>query len=312
MNKLYIFLVLVLFLSCDGLNVFESDHELEVVFKNNYTHKNNLSCQDTLTIVVWNIQMGFKENQNAFNGNDVGGTPTHMDSLIKFFRDIEADIIILQEVGNDLDHTIVKNQTKYIADKLQYNFAYGDYSEILTGKNVFIRGKRGHAIITRFLFSDIQNQETLSLSRYDRRTNFFATINSDGCNPNQILLNSVHFASSSTIEEFQLQTTRALSNLNENLPTIYAGDFNDDNFSSIFKEFDSHGLYNFASSELNECSDSLLFKGTTGSPRNNYNGVLLDHILISDGLKFYSTCLGPRYTWDLSNHKPIICKISLE
>ncbi|MCG8326605.1 MAG: endonuclease/exonuclease/phosphatase family protein [Chitinophagales bacterium] len=305
------FLIIIFFSSCSDLSIFEKEKELISIYENSFAPR-DFSIDDTLVVMSWNIQMGFRNDQNAFNGNDVGGTPSHFDQMVNAIKEINPDIIALQEVGHNADHTFVENQAQYLANALKMNFAYADYSEIITGYNILTRGARGHALLTKFTINETENIVSLQQGRYLRRSVLNTTIKLNDQNNLNIL--GLHFASRAEREEKINQSNHLIQiALEQRNPVILLGDYNDVHWSYVLTPFEENGFSNALLEESNPCQFNVEHYGSIGHEETAWMGVLIDHILFSKKtLNSYSLCLGDESTWTLSNHKPIIGKLLLK
>ncbi len=294
--------------SCENLAMFSGDSQLEVFKVENYDNI-ILSDLDSIKVLSWNIQLGFKNGEKAFSGNDIGGSYSHFKELSDVIKSHNPDIVILQEVGRNLSHSIIKNQADLISNFLNLNYVYCDYSEINTGKNLFIDGLRGHTIFSNLEIDSIIVDESLYRGRFDRRR--ILTVGIKMKDDKIFYFSSVHFASASSTTQFQNQVIQVNDILN-NYESIVAGDFNIARGAQLFSYLDSENR-NAVEIIDTECSDLVIYKGTTGNRRGKYNGVLIDHFIIpgKDSISINDICLGDSTSWRLSDHKPIILNFSL-
>jgi endonuclease/exonuclease/phosphatase family metal-dependent hydrolase len=101
-----------------------------------------------LTIITWNIERG-----QAY------------DSVLSVLRELNADVLLLQEVDRDCQRTGFRDVARELADALHMNWASaGEFQEIGQGRN----GRAavtGQAVLSRF---PIDDTEVLRFSAQDR------------------------------------------------------------------------------------------------------------------------------------------------
>jgi len=298
-------LIILCLIGCNDLSLFEKEETLIVVAN----FENTTKYTSDLSVLTWNIQMGFKNGEKAFAGKVNKNEEPHFDSLADVIRDSGADVILLQEVGNQLNNTQIKDQIRYLSEKLSMNYIYSDYSEINTGKNIFVNGKRGHGILTKLAVDTFFRTETLYKGRFNRRSMLSARIEYQ--KNKYLYVTTVHLDSRSSELEFESQFDQ-IAQLPIDYPRIIGGDFNASVYDDIFIDYENYFI-NPANILVSDCVDSVRFKGTTGQQYNAYNGVPIDNFVVDPELSsnLVDICLGERSSWDLSDHKPLLLSINL-
>ncbi|MEM9546288.1 MAG: endonuclease/exonuclease/phosphatase family protein, partial [Bacteroidota bacterium] len=196
---LFIHLGIITILGCTDLSLFEKEESL--VITSNFENPTTFSSE--LTIMAWNIQMGFRNGERAFSGEPNLNEEPHFDSLANIIKTSGADVVLLQEVGYELNNTQIKYQLEHLSNILKMNYIYADYSEINTGKNIFVNGKRGHGILTNLAVDTFFKTETLYKGRFNRRNMLTAKIEYQ--KNRYLYFTSVHLDSRSSRLEIESQ-----------------------------------------------------------------------------------------------------------
>ena len=290
-----IFLIcLLVFISCEDFSILEKDQENVFFFKNNRTTDNEFSGQ--LSIATFNIKFGFCQTCDPFSG-EIGGDYQQLDRIADLINSLDLDIVSLQEVGLDYDVTIVQNQTEYIANKTNMNFAYGMDSAIQSGSNLFINGIRGNAILSKYKITDLENPTIRYIDYYNQNHSLKATIKLN--EETEIIILNSHFASGSTNQEKNNQIVEINNLVSQiNKPYIFTGDLNIsytgeiDFISQFYEEFDN-SLELIDVNERNEILNSGTF----------INGSVLDYIFTDKtNFSIQSGMLAPNESWEISDH----------
>ncbi len=227
MNKFFFFIGLsglaMLFSNCRNLAFVAPEQELVSYFINDYPLDSR--TKQVYTVLTYNIHMGFTDDQNPFASGDVGASIEHLDSLVAAIKSLDPDFVALQDVGRNVTHTVIEDQAAYLAAALEMNFAYSDYSEVNTGKDVFIRGSRGHLLLTKFEIQSIDNIEILNQTRYESR---YCQVSNIKINEQRsISLLNTHFRGGAAQEEKDYETNTILEIAEAQAhPIILCGDFN--------------------------------------------------------------------------------------
>ena len=211
-----IFLTLFLAVSCKKDT---TDYSHRTSFYKNI-HRPITPWDSTLTVITYNVQLGFPASLDPWDPSHLGCTPEQLDTLLAVMRSVDPDIILLQEVPYKRPNTIIREFTEKMAEKLQMNYAFGShgYNEAYTGR--IITGEWGNAIFSRFPVREIENRETYYQDKWVRRSTLKAVLQVD--NNLRIDAYSLHHLPSSDGE-----MNRTVDFINESLnEVIVGGDFN--------------------------------------------------------------------------------------
>lgn len=210
------FTVLLLTFSCKK---DQTDHSHRTRFFKNITTP-ALPFDSLLTVVIYNIQLGFPVGQDPWDPTIVGCTPDHLDSLFMVMQELDPDIILLQEVPHNRPNTVIRDFTQLMAEKLNMNYAFGShgYNEAYTGR--VITGEWGNAIFSKYPITEIENRETFYLDKWVRRSTLKAVL--DLGNNIKTDVFSLHHLPSGDDE---MDATAQFIDESAN-PVIVGGDFN--------------------------------------------------------------------------------------
>ena len=76
-----------------------------------------------VTVMTFNIQLGFKNGKDCWNKNTLRATEAELNEVVGIIQRTNSSIVMLQEVPLNRENTEIKNAVKYIAHKLNYNYA---------------------------------------------------------------------------------------------------------------------------------------------------------------------------------------------
>ena len=168
-----------------------------------------------IRILSYNIHKGFK----------IGNTDFVLQEIRQAMREVNADILFLQEVLGDHQDQKCKIpdwktaiQFEYIADTVWPHFAYGKNA-------VYAEGHHGNAILSKFPITDWTNQD-ISTNRYEQRGFLKAKIHIPELEK-EIILANTHL--NLTQAGRDKQTSIIINDLKNEAetPWIFLGDFND-------------------------------------------------------------------------------------
>ncbi len=178
-------------------------------------------CEDSsLTVVTYNIQLGFPDHLDPWNKNQTGGTPDQVHALAEVLREVNPGIVALQEVPINRANTQIKRFLEALADSLDMNLAYGSH-----GKNepygVWpVRGIWGNAILSKFPILAIENREVYYDDKWKRRSVLRATLQL-----REDLIIDAYSLHHSGTDAHELENTRAFVATSP-YPVLVGGDFN--------------------------------------------------------------------------------------
>jgi endonuclease/exonuclease/phosphatase family metal-dependent hydrolase len=120
--------------------------------------------------LTFNIQLGFRNDQDPWSQSQRGATRAHIDSLTALLQEVDADIICLQEVPHNRHNAEIKNFIEELAISLNMNYAFGAHGYNDPYGIVPVMGEWGNAILTKFEITGIENFENEYISVWERRS----------------------------------------------------------------------------------------------------------------------------------------------
>lgn len=290
---------LFLLMGCQDLSLVEQDKEWVIYFDNQYPAPDTIPEQ--LGVLTFNIQMGFSNDQTPFQTGAIGGSPAHLDALAEAIANFDPDFVALQDVARAVSHTIIEDQVGYLADALQMNYAYADYSEVNTFNGVFIRGSRGHALLSKYPIVHTENHEILNRSRYDSRSCHLTKIQL--AEDQHIVFLGTHFKGGAALPAKELQTDLVLElAAQQNDPIILLGDVNNTLRNDHIKRISSHypSVLELISAQERRWIETY---GTFGNPYLR-RGIVIDNIFMDTAaFEVEHAYLMPEIFWPLSDHR---------
>ena len=218
------------------------------------------------------------------------------ERITDVLREIDADIIALQEVLCHSDSHEREHQAEFIAAELKMNLSFGKNRHIQ-------KGEYGNAVLSRFEFASSENFDITVKKREPR-----------GCLRTEIRINerkslqffNLHLGTSFFERRKQVQkllTTRVLDNEKFTGKRIIAGDFNEWTNGLTTRLFKA----NF------QTVDSKLHLGK----RKTYPGILpflhLDHVYFDGGFEIKNAFLQrSRKALIASDHLPIVVEFGFK
>ncbi len=168
-----------------------------------------------LRILSYNIHKGFS----------IGNTDFILNEIRLALREMNADILFLQEVlGDHQDHKCkipdwsTAIQFEYLADSVWPHFAYGKNA-------VYSEGHHGNAILSKFPIMDWSNK-VISTNRFEQRGFLKARILIPETNK-EIILANTHLNLTQRGRDKQAQMIVDDLSTESGIPWILVGDFND-------------------------------------------------------------------------------------
>jgi endonuclease/exonuclease/phosphatase family metal-dependent hydrolase len=217
------------------------------------------------------------------------------ERIVKVLREIDADIIALQEVLSVPNHTPEHDQARYIAERLGLNYYVG-------GTRILKGGTYGNVLLSRFPLRTTENYD-ISVRGREQRGCLRADIELNG---NGVLhVFNVHLGTAFLERRHQgrrLIDSRILNNETLQGPRVMLGDFNEWTRGLASRLLTSH---------LRSADVKLHL------PRaKTYPGVLpflhLDHIYYEDSLELLSMSLHKtRTALVASDHLPLVAELRM-
>ncbi|MCF6366551.1 MAG: endonuclease/exonuclease/phosphatase family protein [Bacteroidales bacterium] len=256
-NRILFFSIILLFAACDPFNnIIENDAPEDAVIE--YTAENikTPNSVDTLKIVTWNIKFGGGRIDFFFDcyGDRVLMTEdevvANMQSLVEGIKQLNPDVIFLQEADVDSKRSAYVDQIQYILDNTDLNYGiYGSQwkSDFVPSDGIG-RMNSGNAILSKYELTEseriplslIESDPAIVQYFYLRRNLLKSKITVSG---KEIVLFGTHTSAYSTdgTKEKQLKEIKAeIEKTNtEGKSFILGGDFNSIPPNSVvFENFD--------------------------------------------------------------------------
>lgn len=220
---------------------------------------------------------------------------TNPQRIADVLREINADIIALQEVVSHKHRTPEENQAKFIADALGYEFRIGENRK-------HSGGIYGNVVLSRLPISDDKNFD-ISIEKYERRG--CQCVDVETVSGKNLHIYNIHMGTSFLERRRQVQRLLDDEVLNRHhaAPRILLGDFNEYTHGLASKLLKAH----FRSADLRE---HLKVKRT-------YPGIFplmhLDHIYYDRNLKIEAAFVHrSRLALVASDHLPLVADFHLE
>lgn len=170
-----------------------------------------------LNILSFNIHKGF----------GLGGWKFTLEHIRNAIRNVDADIVFLQEVlgkhdrfERKIDQWPSASQFEYLADEIWPHFAYGRNA-------IYTEGHHGNAILSKFPIAEWDNLD-ISVSPYARRGLLHAALNVP---ESENLLHAICIHLDLLKSERMIQADKIIERIQEfvpqSCPLLLAGDFND-------------------------------------------------------------------------------------
>ncbi len=162
---------------------------------------------------------------NIHKGFTIGNTDFILQQIRNAMREVNADVLFLQEVLGDhndkrcqIPDWETAIQFEYLADTVWPHFAYGKNA-------IYSEGHHGNAILSKFPIIDWSNQ-LISTNRFEQRGLLKAKVQIPGLE-REIVLYNTHLDLTQGGRNQQATTIIKELRAEEALPWILLGDFND-------------------------------------------------------------------------------------
>jgi len=215
MKKITLFFLAFLLCSCEkDVPVGDTKHSY---YRNHYY---NSYADSSLTVLTYNVQLGFTNYQDPWDKNQTGGSAAQIHDIAEIIRRVDPDIVALQEVPIDRSNSIVKHFIEALADSLRMNFAFGGHSKNDPYGVWPVHGVWGNATLSKFPIVEIENIEVYYKGMWNRRSVLRSRIS---LNENlSVDVFNLHHAAKEDSEMERTKNFLATSTL----PVLIAGDFN--------------------------------------------------------------------------------------
>lgn len=238
----------------------------------------------TFRIVTYNI--------HKCKGLDFRTSP---ERIVDVLREINADIIALQEVVSHENQTPQQNQSKFIAESLNYNYRIGENRKHLGG--IY-----GNVVLSRFPITEDKNYD-ITIGKYEPRGCQHVDVEIE--TGNFLHIYNIHLGTSFLERRHQVKRLldNEILNRHHSAPRIMLGDFNEWTHGLASQLLKAH----FRSADLRRY---LKIKRT-------YPGIFpflhLDHIYYDNHLKIENAFAHrSRLALVASDHLPLVADFLLK
>lgn len=266
----------------------------------------------TLRIACYNIAHGRGLASSNWHGGSALQRTKRLDAIADLLRDINADVVVLNEVDFDSSWSHSVNQAQYLAEKADY--PYWAEQRNLDFRVLFWKWRFGNAALSKYPILDAKAVDFADYSTAERL--LAGTKRGIACtlqiNDRQIDLLGAHLCHRSEAVRAQSAELIVFLARNASNPTIVAGDLNSSPQGFPASVLDPEGKNTFAvldGSELFQrrpkapTHDSAQFTYPTTSPNR-----VIDWILIPQDWRF------EKYEVEsstLSDHRPVYADVEL-
>ena len=242
----FILLLFLMACSCTKISMLNPMPE-PLAFHRNINEAEWDSISDELTVLTFNIQLGFNRDQNPLLDEEYGGTEEHLLALVDAIKSIDPDVVALQEVASGRSNTEIDDQLRFLAEALHMNYAYGGNGESFT-QNIFSSGMYGNAILSKYKIVASNNSEIIYVNRYAKRSCLYVDL--ELTKNRSIAIFNTHLLGDNDSQK-QVQVESILR-LTENIisPKLIVGDFNQRPDEAALLSFST--FYNDAYLEVND------------------------------------------------------------
>lgn len=181
------------------------------------------NSDSSIKCLTYNIQLGFKANQDPWNVENIGATYEQIENIAGIINKFKPDIITLQEVPRNRSNTEIKNFIEVLANRLKMNYAFGAHGYNDADGVYPMSGEWGNAILSNYEIIEINNTEISHIDKWQKRSILDAKLALNDSTYIHVI--SLHFGNG--LSEYNEGISNTKSYINElNSPTILMGDFN--------------------------------------------------------------------------------------
>jgi endonuclease/exonuclease/phosphatase family metal-dependent hydrolase len=212
--------LIILWFSAVSCKKKETDYSARTSY---YRNVNAGKTGDSIvTMLTYNIQLGFNGGQDPWDKDQEGGTPEHIDKLVQLIEQTGADIIALQEVPLDRSNIIVKKFLDTLAAHLDMNYAFAahGYNDAYYADNP-VKGQWGVAVLSKYFITEMDSREVSYIDVWTRRSTVRARLKLK--ENKEIDVYSLHHK---PMQDYSDISKTAAFVHESTLPSIVAGDFN--------------------------------------------------------------------------------------
>ena len=272
----------------------------------------NTPTQDSLKVACYNIAHGRGLAESNWDGGDSATRIARLDQIAELLVELDADVVVLNEVDFDTSWSHHVNQAEYLADKAGYPFRVEERN--LDFRVLHRTWRFGNAILSRY---PISNAEVIDLPSYATVETWLAGkkrgVRCDvKVGHKSFRIVGLHLSHRS--EAVRELSARAVVNLvrESALPCVVMGDMNSTppGFpGSSQTAAGENAIKTFDHSDLLKRNDPAIPLGEQEMTfRADRPNLIIDWVLISGNLAFESYSAKESV---LSDHRPVVAVLSL-
>lgn len=238
---------------------------------------------------------------NIHKGFNISNTDFILEQIRKAMREVNADVLFLQEVLGDHSHSrctipdwATAIQFEYLADTVWPHFAYGKNA-------IYSEGHHGNAILSKFPIIDWTNQ-VISTNRFEQRGLLKARVLIPQLE-REIILANTHLDLTQGGRDQQAKMIITDLKKEKDTPYVLLGDFNDWN-KKISKRIES---------ELNVTEAFKTLHGKYPATFPSFLPILsLDRVFLNKMKVIKAVTLKDGHWKKLSDHLPLYVEIEID
>src|SRR5512138_1224282 len=169
-------LVLLPVMSCNK-DPFDYEHDRTSYFTNLHEQPFNDSV---IVCVTFNIHLGFRFMEDPWDKDDTGADMRQIQHIADILKQINPDVIALQEVPRNRYNAVVKDFVEQLAGTMNMNYAFGSHGYNDPYGIYPVYGEWGTAVLTKYKIGNIQNVEVEYLDKWQKRSLLDATLEMNG------------------------------------------------------------------------------------------------------------------------------------
>jgi len=244
-----------------GLSCTKSPHDYEHHRTSYFRNIHNGSHNDSILVcATFNIQLGFPATKNPWDKNISGADDLQIERIAYMIRQVDADIVSLQEVPRNRYNAVIKDFIEKLATRLDMNYAFGAHGYNDPEGIYPVHGEWGNAILSKYRIVGIENTEVSYVDQWQKRSILCTLLEIN----DSFRLNAISYHYDNGLGEMNEaigNTKLYLIRLND--PVVLMGDSNYQwDVKDFYAEFESEGLADADSTTLTGIDRILFTKNT--------------------------------------------------
>ncbi|MEZ6111516.1 MAG: endonuclease/exonuclease/phosphatase family protein [Pirellulaceae bacterium] len=238
----------------------------------------------TVRVACFNIAHGRGTAISNWDGGDYQDRISRLDQIAALLREVDADIVVLNEVDFDASWSYHTNQARFLANKSGYSHWVEQRN--LDFRFMFWTWRFGNAVLSRYEITDAQLVDLPSFSALEtllagKKRSVLCDINVDGLPIRIVAAHLSHRSESLRVLSADIITSIVRESTT---PTILAGDMNstpvdfpgattDENGNNAIETFDESGYFLREPSRLGVGKDDFTYH--SNDPRSVIDWILV-------------------------------------